>query len=78
MGERLTKSEPPLQNIPIRTEAGARIRQAFAAEQAMANIDFAEIEARVLAELGPDYEITADGRIHDEFFFTAHKKDAAA
>ncbi|AXQ68423.1 DNA polymerase [Caulobacter phage CcrBL10] len=81
MTERLSKSEPPIQNIPIRTEAGAKIRSSFleqaaAAERAMANIDFAEIEARILAELGPGYEITLDGRMHDEFHYTARKKDS--
>ncbi|AFO71614.1 DNA polymerase [Caulobacter virus Karma] len=78
MGERLSKSEPPIQNIPIRTEAGRQIKDGFlqqmrAAEQAMAKIDFAEIEARILAELGPGYEASFDGRVHDEFSYTVRK-----
>ena len=50
--------------------------QQLHAERTLAEIDFSEIEARVLAELGPDYEIVPDGPIHDEYHYTARRKDS--
>ncbi|RUO63178.1 DNA polymerase I [Pseudidiomarina insulisalsae] len=53
---RLSSSDPNLQNIPIRTEAGRRVRQAFTAPagyQIMA-IDYSQIELRIMAHLSQD------------------------
>lgn len=43
--------EPALQNIPVRTELGAEIRQAFFAEpdRQLVHADYSEIERRLLA-----------------------------
>ena len=72
---RLSSSEPNLQNIPIRTEEGRRIRQAFVAPQGWRIVaaDYSQIELRILAHLSGDSGLLAAFHGHQD----VHRATAA-
>ena len=72
---RLSSSDPNLQNIPIRTAEGRRIRQAFVAPKGykLMAADYSQIELRIMAHLAKD-EGLLDAFRHD---LDVHKATAA-
>jgi DNA polymerase I len=65
---RLSSTDPNLQNIPIRTEVGRRIRGAFVAPKGsrIVSADYSQIELRVLAHLAHDEQLLEAFRSNED------------
>jgi DNA polymerase-1 len=81
---RLSSSDPNLQNIPIRTPLGRRIRRAFVAgapDVVLVSADYSQIELRILAHVAGDAHLKvafAEGKdIHRESAALVLRKDPA-
>ena len=68
---RLSSSEPNLQNLPVRGEIGARIRQSIIAQPGwlLLSADYSQIDLRALAHLSQDQELI-DTFLRDEDIHT--------
>jgi DNA polymerase I len=70
---RLSSSDPNLQNIPIRTELGRRIRAGFVPEagNVLVGADYSQVELRLLAHLSGDAELIRRFREGDDIHTAA-------
>lgn len=67
---RLSSADPNLQNIPIRTESGRRIREAFTVGpgfETLLTADYSQIEMRIMADLSEDDDLIAAFRSGHDF-----------
>ena len=67
---RLSSADPNLQNIPIRTESGRRIREAFVVGQGYETLltaDYSQIEMRIMADLSEDASLIEAFRSGHDF-----------
>lgn len=72
---RLSSSEPNLQNIPVRTEEGRRIREAFVADEGhvLLAADYSQIELRIFAHYSGDERLLSAFEAGDDI----HRRTAA-
>jgi DNA polymerase-1 len=74
---RLSSSDPNLQNIPIRTEIGRSIREAFVPgerDSLMMSADYSQIELRVMAHISGDEELSEAFRNKEDIHTTTAAK----
>jgi len=73
---RLASSDPNLQNIPIRTEIGRQVRQAFVAApgKVLLSVDYSQVELRIVAHMAQDKAMLDAFRADEDI----HKTTAAA
>ena len=69
---RLSSSNPNLQNIPIRTEEGRRIRNGFVAgkDRVLLSVDYSQIELRIVAHMAQDEAMLAVFRAGEDIHST--------
>jgi DNA polymerase-1 len=69
---RLSSSNPNLQNIPIRTEEGRRIRHGFVAgkDNFLLSVDYSQIELRIVAHMAQDETMLAAFRADEDIHAT--------
>lgn len=73
---RIASSDPNLQNIPIRTELGRQVRQAFVAAEGfkLLSVDYSQVELRIAAHMSKDEAMLAAFRADQDI----HTATAAA
>ena len=69
---RISSSNPNLQNIPIRTEEGRRVRNGFIAEKGsvLLSVDYSQIELRIVAHMANDEAMLAAFRAGEDIHAT--------
>ncbi|MBI5842765.1 MAG: DNA polymerase I [Chloroflexi bacterium] len=69
---RLSSSNPNLQNIPIRTELGRRVRNGFIADKGnvLLSVDYSQIELRIVAHMSGDEAMLAAFRAGEDIHAT--------
>ena len=69
---RLSSSNPNLQNIPIRTEEGRRVRNGFIAEKGsvLLSVDYSQIELRIVAHMAGDEAMLAAFKAGEDIHVT--------
>jgi len=69
---RLSSNNPNLQNIPIRTETGRRVRNGFIAENGslLLSVDYSQIELRIVAHMAQDEAMLAAFRAGEDIHAT--------
>lgn len=69
---RLSSSDPNLQNIPIRTEEGRRLRHGFVAGEGhvLLSVDYSQIELRLVAHMAQDENMLAAFRADEDIHAT--------
>lgn len=72
---RLSSTDPNLQNIPIRSQRGMRIRRAFIPSQGnvLLSADYSQIELRLLADMSQDPELLRSFRTNED----VHRRTAS-
>lgn len=74
---RLSSTEPNLQNIPVRTEEGRRIRQGFVVgegSECLMTADYSQIEMRIMAHLSQDHLLIEAFRSGQDFHTITAKR----
>jgi len=74
---RLSSTDPNLQNIPVRTEAGRRIRECFvvgSGYESLMTADYSQIEMRIMAHLSEDEGLIAAFRSGEDLHTTVASK----
>ncbi len=69
---RLSSNNPNLQNIPIRTETGRRVRNGFIADKGnvLLSVDYSQIELRIVAHMAEDEAMLAAFRAQEDIHAT--------
>lgn len=69
---RISSSNPNLQNIPIRTEEGRRVRNGFIAEKGsvLLSVDYSQIELRIVAHMARDESMLAAFKAGEDIHVT--------
>jgi DNA polymerase-1 len=69
---RLSSNDPNLQNIPIRTEEGRRVRNGFIADEGnvLLSVDYSQIELRIVAHMAGDETMLAAFRAGEDIHAT--------
>lgn len=73
---RLSSKNPNLQNIPVKTEAGRKIRQGFIASEGnlLISLDYSQIELRLLAHFSQDPALVAAFKAGADIHYETAKK----